>query len=74
MIFSEDAVSLEKQLHDKFAKKRVNLVNLRREFFYVPLQEVMEALAEMQLSHRVLEFNEFPEAEEWRTSENTRVQ
>lgn len=31
-IFSEDAVTLENALHNAFASRRVNLVNLRREF------------------------------------------
>ncbi|MXC98370.1 GIY-YIG nuclease family protein, partial [Escherichia coli] len=44
MIYSEDAPSLEKKLHDVFDKKRVNLVNRRKEFFYVTLDEIKEAL------------------------------
>lgn len=42
MIYSEDAPSLEK-LHDVF-DKRVNLVNRRKEFFYVTLDEIKEAV------------------------------
>ncbi|GII59095.1 hypothetical protein Pth03_74840 [Planotetraspora thailandica] len=33
LIFSEDAVSLEGRLHDELGERRVNRVNLRREFF-----------------------------------------
>lgn len=44
MIYSEDAPSLEKKLHDVFDKKRVNLVNRRKEFFYVTLDEIKEAV------------------------------
>ena len=34
LFFSDDAVSLEKDLHTTFADKRVNHINLRREFFF----------------------------------------
>jgi hypothetical protein len=35
LVFSEDAVELERRLHANFANRRLNLANLRREFFYV---------------------------------------
>src|SRR5690606_38239824 len=34
LFFSEDAVGLEAALHRRFADRRVNMVNPRREFFY----------------------------------------
>lgn len=34
-LFSEDAVTLENELHKAFADRRVNHVNERREFFFV---------------------------------------
>lgn len=40
MVFSDDAASLETQLHHRFADRRVNLVNMRREFFRVTPTEV----------------------------------
>jgi len=40
MIYSENAPSLENILHTHFDKKRVNLVNPRREFFYISLDEI----------------------------------
>lgn len=40
MIFSEDAPSLEKELHSKFDRYKVNMVNSRKEFFRVDLGEV----------------------------------
>lgn len=43
MIFSDDAVSLETELHHILNDKRVNKVNLRKEFFRVSLDE-LEAL------------------------------
>ena len=42
MIFSEDAPTLEKKLHEVFREKRVNMVNNRKEFFRVSLEEIEE--------------------------------
>lgn len=70
LVFSEDAVSLETALHHRFADRRVNLVNLRREFFYATPGEVEAALQELEGS--VLEFTELAEALEWRQSETSR--
>lgn len=39
-IFSEDAVSLENRLHKELNHRRVNKVNLRKEFFNVTLDEI----------------------------------
>lgn len=39
-IFSDDAVSLENKLHTILNEKRVNKVNLRKEFFYATLEEL----------------------------------
>jgi phage protein D len=46
MIYSENAPELECALHRHFANRRVNLVNLRREFFRVSLDEIRAAVAE----------------------------
>lgn len=67
LVFSDDAVGLETQLHQHFADKRVNLVNLRREYFYVTPHEVRDALERIG-SQQLLEFHEVPEAPEWRAS------
>ena len=72
MIFSEDAVDLEKRLHNRFAGQRVNLVNLRREFSYASPQEVHDALNSEDGLAVVTEFTDTPEAAEWHESENTR--
>lgn len=44
-IFSEDAVSLENKLHKELNHRRVNKVNLRKEYFDITLDE-LEALVE----------------------------
>ena len=73
LIFSEDAVSLEKDLHDRFADRRVNLVNMRREFFYITPNDVKRALDEIsERADFITDFVEIPEAVEWHMSENTR--
>jgi len=70
LVFSDDAVTLEARLHQAFADRRVNLVNLRREFFFATPTEVRAVLAEADGS--VLEFVEDPEADEWHQSVNVR--
>lgn len=40
MIFSEDAVGLEAALHDSLNEKRVNKINLRKEFFRTTIDEL----------------------------------
>ena len=47
MIFSEDAPALEKQLHERFSSYRVNLVNKRKEYFKLDLQNIKEAVLEV---------------------------
>jgi len=44
MIFCEDAPALENSIHRHFAEKRVNLVNLRKEYFPVTMDEIREAV------------------------------
>jgi hypothetical protein len=72
LIFSDDAVSLETRLHHAFQERRVNMVNLRREFFYATPTEVRDVLT--QADGSVLEFVDEPEADEWHQSENARQQ
>lgn len=61
MFFADDAVSVESSLHRAFADRRVNHVNLRREFFFVTPAEVQTVLLEQQAGN-ILEFTEEPEA------------
>lgn len=67
LIFSEDAVGLESRLHKEFAERRVNLVNMRREYFYTTPADVRTALERVEGQH-LLEFHEVPEAAAWRAS------
>jgi hypothetical protein len=63
MFFSDDAVTLENELHKRFADRRVNFVNERREFFFATPAEVRAALLEKDGG--LLEFRESPEAPEY---------
>lgn len=67
LIFSEDAVSLETQLHQRLADRKVNKVNNAREFFYATPTEVKELLVDVAGQH-LLEYTEEPAAPEWRAS------
>jgi hypothetical protein len=71
LVFSEDAVTLETELHRRLSHKRVNLVNTRREFFYATPAEVKEQLLAIRDAH-VLQYTDTPEAVEWRASEPSR--
>ena len=66
-IFSEDAVTLETQLHHRLEHRRVNQVNRRREFFRTTPADVLALLEQVAGSH-LIEFTEIPEALEWRAS------
>ena len=46
-IFSENAVELEKTLRKRLNDKRVNKVNLRKEFFYSTVDELEELVNEL---------------------------
>ena len=64
-IFSEDAVGLESKLHSILNKKRLNKVNLRKEFFKVTIDELEELVTQIEPS---AEFNRTMIAEEFRQS------
>jgi DNA repair exonuclease SbcCD ATPase subunit len=49
MIQSDDAPSLERELHGKFEEFRINKVNYRKEFFRIPLHHLREFVTEKNL-------------------------
>lgn len=63
IFFSEDAVSLETELHERFSGHRVNWVNNRKEFFFASPAEVRTVLSE-KLGN-LLEFAEHVESTEY---------
>lgn len=50
IIYSEDAPTLEKELHREFEQKAVNRVNPRKEFFRLPLVDIRHAVETRGLS------------------------
>lgn len=62
MIFSEDAPALEAQIQRVFADRRLNLVNYRKEFFNVTLDEIKEVVSEF---NNKVEFIDEVEAKEY---------
>lgn len=66
MIFSDDAPKLEAALHHAFEDKKVNMVNTRREFFHVSLDEIEEVVKANY--DKTVDFKKIPEAEQFRES------
>lgn len=64
-IFSDDAVGLENKLHTVLNDKRVNKVNLRKEFFRTTIDELEALVTEIEPT---AEFNKTMLAEEFRQS------
>ena len=66
MIFTEDAPKLESALHHAFESRKVNMVNNRREFFRVSLDEIKKVIQEN--FDKSVEFVDSPYAEQYRQS------
>jgi len=66
MIFSDDAPKLEAALHRRFEDRKLNMVNLRREFFYASIEEIKEVIRENYT--KAVDFIDIPEAEQYRVS------
>lgn len=49
MIYTDDAPKLEAELHQRFAERKMNSDNYRKEFFRVPLEEIESALREYKM-------------------------
>jgi Domain of unknown function (DUF4041)/T5orf172 domain len=63
IIYAPNAPALEHALHVEFASRRVNMVNARKEYFRVTLDEIRVAV---EKHHGLVTFVLTPEAEEWR--------
>ena len=66
MIFSDDAPKLENALHKAFEDKKVNMINGRKEFFKVSLDEIEKVVKENH--DKLIEFNKIADAEQYRES------
>lgn len=67
MIFSDDAVSLENKLHKILNSKRVNKINLRKEFFRTNINELNSLVLSLEPS---AEFNTTMLAEQFRQTQS----
>lgn len=67
-IFSDDAVSLESKIHTLLNDKRVNKVNLRKEFFRIKLDDLEQLVNDLDPT---AEFNKTMLAEEFRQSQSS---
>lgn len=72
MIFSDDAPALEAALHRAFEDRKLNMVNQRREFFNVTLDEIKEVIR--QNFDKTVEFVDVPNAEQYRVSQKLRAE
>jgi hypothetical protein len=72
LFFSNDAVGIETAMHNRLANSRVNLVNLKREFFQATALEAKQHLSE--LAGELLTFQDVAEALEFRQSVERRKQ
>lgn len=67
MIFSDDAPALEAALHKAFEDRKLNMVNTRREFFNVTLDEIKDVVR--RNFDKTVEFIDVPDAEQFRISQ-----
>ena len=66
MIFSDNAPALEAALHKAFEDRKLNMVNRRREFFNVSLDEIKQVVKDN--FDKTVEFIDVPDAEQYRIS------
>lgn len=66
MIFAEDAPGLENALHKAFETRKVNMINSKREFFSVTLEEIEQVVKANY--DKTVEFAKIAEAEQFRES------
>ncbi|MBE6932256.1 MAG: DUF4041 domain-containing protein [Ruminococcaceae bacterium] len=67
LIFSDNAPALEAELHKAFEDRKLNMVNTRREFFRVSLDEIKAVVK--QNFDQTVDFVDIPLAEQYRQSE-----
>ena len=70
MIYSENAPALENSIHTYMNERRVNLVNLRKEFFQVTLDDIEKFVSEKGFK---IEFAKIAEAKEYRETVSMRI-
>ncbi len=63
MIYSDDAPAMENTLHRAFHERRINLINEKKEFFQVDIEEIARTVRRM---HGEIEITRVTEAEQYR--------
>ncbi len=71
MFYTENAPALEAQIHTQFEAKRVNLVNERKEFFRISLDEIREFA---EKNHHPISITKLAEAREYRETQAIRAE
>ena len=69
MIYSENAPELEYALHKSFTDKRLNLINYRKEFFNVSLDDIEKYVNDKSIN---IEFTKLAEARDFRQTKYLR--
>ncbi|WP_375749004.1 DUF4041 domain-containing protein [Vibrio sp. HN007] len=72
MIHTKDAPSLEKKLHDQFDSRRLNMINRRKEFFHVSLDEIKEVVHDF--TENAVEFIETAVAKDYHETQAIKKQ
>lgn len=72
MIFSDDAPALENALHKAFEDRKVNMINHRREFFNVTLDEIKDVVK--RNFDKTVEFVDVPDAQQYRETQKIKMQ
>ena len=57
ILFSENAFALETALHREFHKYRVNKVNLHKEYFHIPLEEIERTIKQKYDSSAIFDYD-----------------
>lgn len=71
MIFSDDAPALENALHKAFEDRKVNMINHRREFFNVTLDEIKDVVK--RNFDKTVEFVDVPDAQQYRETQKIKM-
>ena len=57
VIFSDDCYKLESELHNYFTKYRVNKINMRKEYFKLPLEEIEHVIKSKYDANAIFDYN-----------------
>ena len=57
ILFSDDAFALESSLHQEFSQYRVNKINMRKEYFKLPLSQIERVIKEKYDPHAIFNYD-----------------